>query len=333
MNLIIFVLYSTANPKLILYYKYDVVILIILKNKLRSTNITILFAILLLAVMSLIIGSYTNSLVFAQDTSNSSQQSSSPIPSIPSTSLPPPPPFFNQLSPQQTASSTNKTCTLTPSLIEVEGTPQQTEGPYFVEGMPNRSDIRSDVSDDSIREGIPLHLILNVYTVNVTSNNNTISCIPLSDAKVDIWYANSLGLYSGVQQDGTQEKTFLRGYQITNDNGTVNFDSIYPGWYEGRAMHIHIKVSTFDGPAKKSEWTSQFYLNNSINEQVHKQVPYSQHGLPPLKNEDDGIFNGPSTDGLVKNNTGQHLMLNVTKADKRYVGTFNVVVNASDSSK
>ncbi|MGB7665413.1 MAG: hypothetical protein WBL67_21965 [Nitrososphaeraceae archaeon] len=78
---------------------------------------------------------------------------------------PPPPVQFDQLSSQQIATSTNKTCTLTPSLIEVEGTPQQTQGPYFVDGMPNRSDLRSETSDGSMQEGIPLHLVTNVYDI------------------------------------------------------------------------------------------------------------------------------------------------------------------------
>jgi protocatechuate 3,4-dioxygenase beta subunit len=83
--------------------------------------------------------------------------------------------------------------TLRPSLTEVEGTPQQIEGPYFVDEMPNRSDIRLDTSDGSVQEGIPLHLILHVY--DLPDDNG--SCIPLSDAKVDIWHANSKGVYSG----------------------------------------------------------------------------------------------------------------------------------------
>jgi hypothetical protein len=68
-------------------------------------------------------------------------------------------------------------CTLTPSLIEVEGTPQQTEGPYFVDGMPNRSDITRDTSDGSAVEGIPLTLVINVHAVDEET------CIPLSGAQ------------------------------------------------------------------------------------------------------------------------------------------------------
>jgi protocatechuate 3,4-dioxygenase beta subunit len=233
------------------------------------------------------------------------------------------PPPSPELSATQTSSSTNKTCTLTPSLIEEEGTPQQIEGPYFVDGMPNRSDIRSDPSDGSVQVGIPLRLVLHVYDVD---NGQ---CVPISGAKVDIWHANSQDVYSGVQDAGTPGKKFLRGYQVTDDNGAVRFTTIYPGWYQGRAIHIHAKVRTFEGSEKTLEWTSQFYLNNSINEQVHMQHPYSNHGPPDLTNEEDGIYKGASTDELVQSNTGKHLMLNITKDDEQssYLGTFNIVLN------
>src|ERR687890_2154821 len=232
---------------------------------------------------------------------------------------------FGQLSPElsaaQISSSTNQTCTLTPSLIEIEGAPQQIEGPYFVDYMPNRSDIRSDTSNGSIQEGIPLRLILNVYNVNDSNGDGTGSCTPLKDAKVDIWHANSQGIYSGVQDAGTAENDFLRGYQMTDDNGTVQFTTIYPGWYEGRAIHIHVKVRTFEGSNEDLEWTSQFYLNNSINELVHTQPPYSNHGPVDLRNEEDFIYTGSSTDGLIQNNTGKYLMLNLKDDRDGYVGT------------
>jgi protocatechuate 3,4-dioxygenase beta subunit len=132
---------------------------------------------------------------------------------------------------------------------------------------------------------------------------------------------------------------YLRGYQITDNNGTVKFDTIYPGWYEGRAIHIHVMVRAFDnggvigsgGSNETFHWTSQIYLNNSINQQVHTQLPYSKHGLPPMTNEQDGIYSGPSTDKLVPSNAGQHLMLNLNKDKQGYVGTFNIVVNGPQS--
>lgn len=252
---------------------------------------------------------------------------SSPIPQLSG-----PPPFPQpDLSATQRSASTNQTCTLTPSLIEIEGTPQQIEGPYFVDGMPNRSDIRSDTSNVSLQAGIPLRLVLHVYSVNDTDGDGTGSCIPLKDAKVDVWHSNSQGVYSGVQDAGTAENDFLRGYQMTDNNGTVQFTTIYPGWYEGRAIHIHIKVRDYDRSNETLEWTSQFYLNNSINELVHTQPPYSEHGPVPMTNEEDFIYTGPSTYGLIKANTGQHLMLDIRKDEEGYIGTFNVGLNATRS--
>ncbi len=300
-------------------------------------SIIIYYGIFLFTILSLLnISVPISSIIFAQ---NANSITPPPRSNSPSSSSPPfPPPFSDQLSSQQMASSTNKTCTLTPSLIEEEGTPQQTEGPYFVAGMPNRSDIHSDPSDGSVQQGIPLHLVIHVYKINDKGNNSTpaaaVSCMPFSGIQVDIWHTNPQGLYSGISQIGTEGKTYLRGYQITDKNGTVKFDTIYPGWYQGRAIHIHIMVRAFDGGANETfHWTSQMYLNNSINEKVHTQIPYSKHGLPPMTNEQDGIYTGPSTDKLVQSNAGQHLMLNLTKDKQGYVGTFNIIVNAPVSGK
>jgi protocatechuate 3,4-dioxygenase beta subunit len=140
-------------------------------------------------------------------------------------------------------------------------------------------------------------------------------------------------VYSGVPDAGTSENDFLRGNQMTDDNGTVQFDTIYPGWYEGRAIHIHVKVRTFEGSNEDLEWTSQFYLNNSINEIVHTQPPYSNHGPVDLTNEEDFIYTGPSTDGLIQNNTGKHLMLNLKDERDGYIGTFIIGLNATQSGE
>jgi protocatechuate 3,4-dioxygenase beta subunit len=249
--------------------------------------------------------------------------SSTILPSPQQFPLPP-----SELSTMQKTASTNLTCTLTPSLIEVEGTPQQIEGPYFVDGMPNRSDIRLDTFNGSIQGGIPLRLVLHVYNVEDEDGDRVGSCTPLNDAKVDIWLANSQGIYSGVQDAGTGQNNFLRGYQMTDENGAVQFTTVYPGWYEGRAIHIHVKVRNFEGTNETLEWTSQFYLNNSINEQVHTQPPYSSHGPVDITNEEDFIYAGPSNDGLFQTNTGQHLMLKLNEDEQGYTGTFNIGVNA-----
>lgn len=299
------------------------------KKSITETPLSIiLFAGIILLACSFII---TPS-IFAQKTNSTMLL-------LPSSSLAPspmqPPPLLGKISPQQIAASTNKTCSLTPSSIEIEGTPQQIEGPYYVAGIPNRSDIRADPSDGSVQEGIPLNVVINVYKIgNNNGNNKAFLCTPLSGARVDIWHSNSQGVYSGVKQIGTEGKAYLRGYQITDGNGTVKFNTIYPGWYEGRAIHIHVMVRTLDGgDNERVHWTSQIYLNNSINAQVHTQLPYSKHGPPPMTNEQDGIYTGPSTDGLIQSNTGKHLMLYLTKDKHGYNGTFNIVVNAFTNSK
>ncbi|HKU48647.1 MAG TPA: hypothetical protein VJP79_01735 [Nitrososphaera sp.] len=216
----------------------------------------------------------------------------------------------------------NLNCTLTPSLIEVEETPQQTEGPYFLDNMPNRADIRPDSSSGALEEGIPLNLTIHVY------DSDDGSCVPMKGAKVDLWQANSQGRYSGVE--GNFGTDYLRGYQLTDDNGTANFSTIYPGWYEGRAIHIHVKVRTLEGGAnEKLDWTSQFYLPDDMNEKIHTQPPYSSHGPVDTANAHDSIYAGPSTDGLVESNTGRHLMLVPTAAGSGYTGSFNIVLDAS----
>lgn len=348
------------------------------KHMLRKA--LVILSLLSLAIISLELNESNNSnslssYILAQNTNSSQiqrlpQQLPSPSPSVNSPPLPPPSssslsstsqllqpslssPPKQQLSPIQVISSTNKSCTLTPSLIESEGTPQQTEGPYFVAGMPLRSNITYDTSDGSIQRGIPLHIILHVFTVNgnntlqqvnksnINSNSNSNNkinnvaavCIPLSGARVDLWHANSQGVYSAIQNQNTVGKNFLRGYQITDNNGIVRFDTIYPGWYQGRTIHIHMKVSTFQGSIEKSDWTSQIYFNDSINQQVHTQPPYSTHGPVPLTNEQDMIYSGPSTDGLVKSDTGRHLMLNLVKDKQGYVGTFDIILDVHGSIK
>ncbi|MGN6615181.1 MAG: hypothetical protein ACTHKC_09065 [Candidatus Nitrosocosmicus sp.] len=329
-------------------------------------NAFALLLLLSLAVVSLEINENNNNTslspyILAQIASSSAQKQQQLPSPFPSVNLQPPitPPSSSssfsqsplttpnqQLSPLQMASSTNKSCALTPSLIESEGTPQQTEGPYFVAGMPLRSNITYDTSDGSIQQGIPLHIVLHVFTVtgknaiqNMASSNSNIKntsanvCTPLSGARVDVWHANPQGVYSSIQNQNTVGKNFLRGYQITDKNGTVSFDTIYPGWYEGRAIHIHMKVSSFQGPIEKSDWTSQLYLNDSINQLVHTRPPYSNHGPVPLTNSQDLIYAGPSTDGLVKSDTGEHLMLNLVKNKSGYIGTFDIILNSPLTTK
>jgi protocatechuate 3,4-dioxygenase beta subunit len=188
--------------------------------------------------------------------------------------------------------------------------PQQTEGPYFVDEKLNRSDIRIDPLTNAVKAGMPLLLKINVSTVN---NGN---CTPLAGAFVDVWHCDANGSYSDVRDSffDTRGQKYLRGYQVTDSNGSVQFQTIYPGWYPGRAVHIHFKIRLFTGSQRTYEFTSQLYFDDLITDQVHAQSPYNTKGSRNTRNSRDGIFN----------NGGSQLLLNLTQGGQGYVGTFDI---------
>lgn len=185
--------------------------------------------------------------------------------------------------------------------------PQQTEGPYFVDEELKRSDIRSG------KEGVPLRLVLRVSRMEGNS------CTPLSGATVHVWQCDALGVYSDVKSYGlfdTRGKTFLRGYQVTDASGKVEFMTIYPGWYPGRTVHIHCKILTEPAAQHRHEFTSQLYFDNALTDQVHAQLPYAKKPERPVRNEEDEIFQ----------HGGKKLMLPLTKDATGYLGTFDIAL-------
>jgi protocatechuate 3,4-dioxygenase beta subunit len=198
--------------------------------------------------------------------------------------------------------------------------PQQTEGPYFVDEKLNRSDIRIDPITGVVKDGLPLKLIINV------SRTNNGDCSPLVGAYVDVWHCDALGGYSDVRDNmsgDTRGQKYLRGYQVTDTNGTVEFQTIYPGWYSGRTVHIHFKVRLFAGSQKTYEFTSQLYFDDSITDMVHSQAPYSTKGARNTRNSRDGIFS----------NGGSQLMLDLTRDSQGYIGTFDVALEGITQSQ
>src|SRR5262245_34794248 len=165
-------------------------------------------------------------------------------------------------------------CVLSPAL---------TEGPYFVDEKLNRADIRVEPTTGSVRAGIPLTLTFNVYSVGA-------ACAPLAGAYVDVWHADASGAYSDV--GGTSGQKWLRGYQITDGNGSVKFTTIYPGWYMGRAVHIHFKIRTNPGGPSGLEFTSQMFFDESLTDVVHAQSPYNVKGRRDTTSSADGIYQG-----------------------------------------
>src|SRR5262245_30481758 len=164
--------------------------------------------------------------------------------------------------------------------------PEQTEGPYFVDERLNRSDIRSDPTNGQIRTGTPLTLTV------LLSRINGGSCHPLADAQVDIWHCDALGIYSDVEDPrfNTIGQKFLRGYQLTAARGEAKFLTIYPGWYQGRTVHIHVKVRTNPTAKPSFETTPPMYFDDVLSDRVYADTPYATKGKRTARNQDDRIF-------------------------------------------
>lgn len=190
--------------------------------------------------------------------------------------------------------------------------PQLTEGPYFVDERLNRSDIRTDPTTGAMKSGSLLGL-----NINVTRLNSGV-CTPLTGAYVDIWHCDALGIYSDVSDPGfnTKGQKYLRGYQVTEGNGSVQFTTIYPGWYSGRAVHIHFKIRLFTGSQTAYEFTSQLFFDDAFTDQVYTQAPYSSKGARNTRNNQDGIYNGG----------GSQLLLNVSQTSQGYAATFDIAL-------
>lgn len=193
--------------------------------------------------------------------------------------------------------------------------PAQTEGPYFIDEKLNRSDIRTDPSDKAAKAGVPLRL---EFRVSQLAGG---SCVPLSATIIDIWHCDALGVYSDVSDAGfdTRGKKFLRGYQETDERGVAQFLTIYPGWYEGRTVHIHFKIRGTGPSPRQPEFTSQIYFAEAVTDQVFKQPPYSRKTGRRTMNNGDFIFR----------RDGKELLLTPTKTAQGYAATFDIGLRLS----
>jgi protocatechuate 3,4-dioxygenase beta subunit len=173
-------------------------------------------------------------------------------------------------------------------------TPEQTEGPYYFDTDAIRSDIRED------REGALLRLALRVRDAE--------TCEPIENAVVDIWHCDAGGVYSGFEA-GEGER-FLRGAQATNEEGVARFRTVYPGWYQGRTVHIHVKVHLDNSTVL----TSQLYFDDSVSDRVFASAPYTDAGERDQRNDSDGIFD-------------EQLVMKVSRSGEGWSGAFSFDVN------
>jgi protocatechuate 3,4-dioxygenase beta subunit len=192
--------------------------------------------------------------------------------------------------------------------------PEQTEGPYFVDKMLHRADVRIDPSNGLAKPGVPLRL-----TFNVSRTTGQGSCVPLPGALVDVWQCDAKGVYSGVKDPNfdTVGQHFLRGYQVTDERGSVTFTTIYPGWYPGRAVHVHFKVRTTPAAGRGQEFTSQVYFDEAVTDRVFNGEPYATGRR--TRNEADGIF---------RRQGGAQLILALREHQDGYAGEFNLALKS-----
>lgn len=207
--------------------------------------------------------------------------------------------------------------------------PDTTEGPYWFDVDSIRSDIRED------RPGTTLQLALRVQD----AENN-----PLPNSAVEIWHCDAGGVYSGFEVSSTggggapgggpnastdestsdgsysegdaestpqDDGTYLRGAQVADANGIVQFTTIYPGWYRGRTVHIHCRVHI----DKATYLTTQLYFDDDVNDLVFEAEPYSEHAGRDTYNDNDTIY---SDAGL----------LHVEETDDGYLAYTNLGVSA-----
>lgn len=176
-------------------------------------------------------------------------------------------------------------------------TPELTEGPYYLDDRLVRNDITEG------KAGIPMALRITVVDAE--------SCAAIENAAVDVWHCDVNGFYSGFteadpdpqdpnpyQDDGSDPDTFLRGVLLSDANGLVEFQTIYPGWYVSRDVHIHMKVhvggatedGTYDGGT--TAHTGQLAFSDSFTERISQVEPYASRISTWTRLEEDGVFSG-----------------------------------------
>ena len=176
--------------------------------------------------------------------------------------------------------------------------PEATEGPFYLDDHRLRRNITEG------RPGVPLALKLKVLNVS--------SCKPVKGAAVDIWHCDAGGAYSGTSGD---DERFLRGVQRTDAKGVAAFRTIYPGWYQGRTVHIHVMVYIGGNVVH----TGQLYFPDALTDTIYRRAPYSARPGRTTRNAADSIYR----------NGGKRSTLKLAKSGSGYVGSIAMGVQRS----
>ena len=177
--------------------------------------------------------------------------------------------------------------------------PEQTEGPYYVDDAT----VRRNVTEG--RPGVALTLRLAVVDAS--------TCKPVKGAAVEIWHCDAGGTYSATGAEA--DERFLRGIQRTNAKGVAIFDTIYPGWYQGRTVHIHTMVHIGGNVVH----TGQLYFSDAVTDAVYKRSPYNRRPNRTPRNSGDSIYR----------NGGRRSTLKLVKSGTAYSGSITMGVQRS----
>lgn len=184
-------------------------------------------------------------------------------------------------------------------LISCVLAPEQTEGPYYVDDAA----VRRNVTEG--RPGAALTLRLTVV--------NASSCKPIKGAAVEIWHCDAGGIYSATGAEA--DERFLRGIQRTDAKGLALFKTLYPGWYQGRTVHIHTMVHIGGNVVH----TGQLYFPDSVTDTVYRRSPYNQRPNRTTRNVADSIYR----------NGGRRSTLKLARNGTAYVGSITMGVQRS----
>jgi protocatechuate 3,4-dioxygenase beta subunit len=177
-------------------------------------------------------------------------------------------------------------------------TPEQTEGPYYIANELVRRNITEG------RRGTPLSL--RAFVVDAAT------CRPIKGAAVDVWHADAGGVYSGFGA-GASSRSFMRGIQKTNAKGLALFRSVYPGWYQGRTVHIHVKVHLGGNVVH----TGQLYFPDAVTDAAYRKAPYTSRPGRDIRNATDSVYR----------NGGKKSLMSVRKNGAGYVATITMGVH------
>ncbi len=173
-------------------------------------------------------------------------------------------------------------------------TPEMTAGPYYI-----KSPLRADIAE--ARPGLPLKLAIEIVTMP--------DCMAAEGVMVEVWHCDAAGYYSGYSaatvrapfdtlvsvitnaEDGhippVDSEVFMRGGQITDARGMVEFETVFPGWYDPRVTHIHVKVSQGD----TTFVTTQLYFTDALVNDIYTNHPdYMAHGTCPYNLDNDSVL-------------------------------------------